>query len=154
MFHNAAEYRALYGNARPVPALYCAPRVTEGFALAAIRDRIAVRAGLRAPTPALPFRGNFEYIGADFVEGWAQNPLNPDVPVCLDIFVAGIVVMQILANRYRSDLVAAGIGLGRHSFRAVLPEPLTVSELQTVEVRRSSDGALLPCNWAEVMRAA
>jgi hypothetical protein len=151
MFHNAAEYDALYPNAPRVPALYCAPRVTEGFALDAIRTRLAIRAGLQAPAKAAPFRGNLEHIGADRIEGWAQNPDHPDAPVCLDILVASQVVAQVLANRFRADLLAAEIGDGRHAFRIALP--LTVAQRRSVQVRRSADGAVLPCA-AEVLRAA
>jgi hypothetical protein len=151
MFHNAAEYGALYPNAQQVPALYCAPRVTEGFAVEAIRTHLAIRAGLRAPAKIAPFRGNLEYIGADRIEGWAQNPDHPDAPVCLDILVAGQVVAQVLANRFRGDLLAAEIGDGRHAFSIALP--LTATQRRTVQVRRSADGALLPCT-AEVLLAA
>lgn len=41
MFHNAAEHDAQYPNARWTPALYCAPRLTGGYALCAIRERLA-----------------------------------------------------------------------------------------------------------------
>ena len=45
MFHNAAEWEALYPGRRYVPAVYCAPRVESGFALEAIRRRLAKVAG-------------------------------------------------------------------------------------------------------------
>ena len=44
MFHNAAEHDALYPNASWTPALYCAPRLTGGYALGAIRERLARQA--------------------------------------------------------------------------------------------------------------
>jgi hypothetical protein len=43
MFHNAASYRETYPDATPVPPRYCAPRVEDGEALQAVRDRIAAR---------------------------------------------------------------------------------------------------------------
>ena len=46
MFHNAAEYARLHPDAEPVPAVYCAPRVTDGYALEEIRRAIDLRAGL------------------------------------------------------------------------------------------------------------
>ena len=56
MFHNAAEFAALYPDA-PSPAGYCAPRVEDGYALEAIRQRLAAvssemkaRHGLRKRT--------------------------------------------------------------------------------------------------------
>ncbi len=45
VFHNAAEYAALYPDVAPVAAVYCAPRVGSGFALEAVRQRLALRAG-------------------------------------------------------------------------------------------------------------
>ncbi len=44
MFHNAHEYHALYPQAVRRPALYCGPRVEEGFALEAVRRRLRARA--------------------------------------------------------------------------------------------------------------
>ena len=43
MFHNAAEYKALYPRGKPQAAVYCAPRVTDGYALEAIRRRLLTR---------------------------------------------------------------------------------------------------------------
>ena len=40
MFHNAAEYAALYGGGPVEPGLACAPRVESGYALEAIRRRL------------------------------------------------------------------------------------------------------------------
>ena len=59
MFHNAAEYTRLYPDA-PAPGTFCAPRVTDGYRLEAIRRRLAEVAGrsrssgmtTRAPTRA------------------------------------------------------------------------------------------------------
>ena len=43
VFHNAAEFEALYPDARPGEG-YCAPRVEDGEALEMIRRRMAIRA--------------------------------------------------------------------------------------------------------------
>ena len=48
MFHNAAEFAALYPDARPAEAQYCRPRLTQGPQLQAVRDRLAARAGVLA----------------------------------------------------------------------------------------------------------
>ena len=44
MFHNAAEYRALYPDALGAPARFCAPRVEDGEELEAVRRRLSARA--------------------------------------------------------------------------------------------------------------
>jgi hypothetical protein len=41
VFHNAAEWTALYPGRRRLPAVYCAPRVEAGFELQAVRRRLA-----------------------------------------------------------------------------------------------------------------
>jgi Ca2+-binding RTX toxin-like protein len=48
MFQNAEEYARLYPDEARRHIVYCAPRVTQGFALDAIRRRVAVRAGMAA----------------------------------------------------------------------------------------------------------
>jgi hypothetical protein len=143
MFHNAHEYAALYPDARREPALYCAPRVTEGFALEAVRHRLAMRAGLHPGHEAEPLRGCIDVIRARLVAGWAQNPLRPEIPVCVDICLDGAIIAQGLANRHRPDLATAGLGSGHHSFSVELPESLTRAQQARLEVRRSSDHALV-----------
>ena len=143
MFHNAADYDERYPDAERTPAVYCAPRVTEGYALEAIRRRIAERAGLIGPAVDVPLRGRLDRVGADVVAGWAQNPALPDMPICLDIVVNGIVVAQTLANRFRHDLVVAGMGSGHHGFSVRLPFILTTAQRASTFVRRSSDHATL-----------
>ena len=44
LFHNAAEYAALYPEA-PATGRFCAPKVTDGYELEAIRQQLAVVAG-------------------------------------------------------------------------------------------------------------
>ena len=43
MFHNAAEFSAAYPDATVTVAVFCAPRVTDGYELEAVRLRIAQR---------------------------------------------------------------------------------------------------------------
>ena len=48
MFHNAADYARLYPDAEQAPAVYCAPRIVQGFALEAVRRRLAAYGGRQA----------------------------------------------------------------------------------------------------------
>jgi len=145
IFHNAASYRALYPHqpAWPVAAIYCAPRVTDGYALEAVRRSLALRAGLPTP-PARVFGellGHLDLCDGARIAGWAQDLAHPDGPVCLDIVVDGAVVAMACAEIYRADLEAAGIGDGCHAFDLKLP--LAHEAAHTVEVRRSIDGAAI-----------
>jgi hypothetical protein len=63
--------------------------------------------------------------------------------VCLDIVAGGELIGQVVANRYRADLEAAGHGSGRHGFAFVVPAGWAFAPT-SVAVRRSLDGAVLP----------
>ncbi|MBV9785006.1 MAG: Hint domain-containing protein [Acidisphaera sp.] len=140
IFHNADDYHARYPEAARVPALYCAPRLVDGYALEAIRRRIAERAGLTPPPADLgALRGSLDQVGRGEVLGWAQNAAHPDAPVCLDFLVDGVLAGQALAGLHRADLQAAGIGSGRHGFAVRLSASLS----GMLEIRRSADNALL-----------
>ena len=145
MFHNAHEYDLLYPQGNPLPVRYCAPRLDAGYEVEVVRRRINARAGLRTVTddyvPSL--RGYVDEARNDRISGWAQTPEYPEAAVCLDIWVAGRKIGQVLANRYRRDLECAGIGSGRHGFEFKPVDGLNVAT-GPIEVRRSLDGMQLP----------
>jgi probable HAF family extracellular repeat protein len=144
MFHNAHQYHELYPGERARPgARYCAPRPEWGYEVERVRRRIAARAGL-CPLADAPRRGELlgfvDRIDVAGIEGWAQNPDHPDVPVCLDIFADDRLIGQVLADRYREDLDQAGVSSGCHAFAFTPPHGMDVA---SIEVRRSLDGAPL-----------
>jgi autotransporter-associated beta strand protein len=146
IFKNAQEYRALYRGEPRRPARYCAPRAEEGYDLAAVRYRLAVRAGLAATTEAAKLgalRGSLDLVSATLIEGWAQSEAQPEARVCLDILVGGAPIGQVIADRYRHDLREAGIGGGCHAFAFAPPPGVSLSP-EAVTVRRALDGAMLP----------
>ena len=145
MFNNVLEYRQLYGDVATGLARFCAPRCKDGYRVEAVRQRIALRAGVSAEDELRlgGLRGFVDCIGADSVEGWAQNMEHPEAPVCLDIFGSGRLIGQVLANRYRDDLAKARLGSGRHGFVFTPPSGLIISS-DNVQVRRSLDAAALP----------
>ncbi len=117
---------------------FCAPRVEEGQALEEIRARINARAGIVHASGVGPLIGRLERVTDGSIEGWAQDAHVPERPVWLEIIADGAVVASVLANRYRNDLEAAGLGSGRHAFRAAF-----AGQPGRVEARRIEDGALL-----------
>jgi VCBS repeat-containing protein len=142
MFHNVHEN---VGEPAELPARYYAPRLDEGYQVDAARRRIALRAGLLgdADTPHLgALHGFIDAVGPSCIAGWAQNTESPETPVCLDVIVDGCCIGQMLANHYREDLAQAGLGSGRHGF-LFTPPPRRLAAAQSVEVRRSLDGAAL-----------
>jgi VCBS repeat-containing protein len=143
MFHNAHDYDTLYAQVPAAAAHYCAPRLDEGYEVEAVRQRLALRAGLlrSADAPQLgALRGYIDRIRSSSIAGWAQSADAPEAAVCLDILADGKLIGQVLANAYREDLKAAGLGSGRHAFVFAAPAGLVFAP-DTVEVRRSLDGA-------------
>jgi hypothetical protein len=63
--------------------------------------------------------------------------------VPLAVSLNGAVVGRIVADRYRVDLEAAGIGDGHHAFSFVLPQDLAPDTDHRIEVRREIDWSLL-----------
>jgi hypothetical protein len=123
---------------------YCAPRLDIGHAIEAIRLKLAQRAGIGAgrEPDAGALHGFVDAVSRGAIEGWAQNAGYPEAAVCLDIFAGGHLIGRTLANLYRDDLRAAGLGSGRHAFSFELPGD-AVLQPATVVVRRSIDGAVL-----------
>ncbi|MGB7099542.1 MAG: Hint domain-containing protein, partial [Xanthobacteraceae bacterium] len=145
MFHNAHEYLTLYPHAAVGLAQYCARRVQDGYEVEAVRHQIAQRAGLCSghDEPRIgTLRGHVDLVSTACITGWAQNLEHPEAPVCLNVFVGGRLIGEVLANRYREDLKQAGVGSGHHSFAFVPPAGLAFTP-DAVELRRSLDGARL-----------
>ena len=144
MFHNAAEFAALYpGDAAPRWA-FCAPRLEDGPQLDEIRARVDARAGIATGMAAGcgPLQGHLDAVDAQRIAGWAYDPSLPTAPVLLEVRDGDGVIARVRANRYRGDLEAAGIGDGRHGFELRLATPL--SGCRQIHVRRMTDGAELP----------
>lgn len=145
-FQNAHEFATLYGEA--ASGAQCLPMVHGGFHLHNIQRRLTARAGIVPPvSPAGPLRGNLDECGSALLHGWAQDMSAPEEPVCLDILAGDRRIGRVLANEYRADLRAAGLGSGCHAFYFV-----PGAEVEgVIEVRRSVDQAVL-C-WTEAVSA-
>ncbi len=149
-FSNAPTFDDLYPDDAHAMAP-CAPRAEHGFQLAEIQRRMAARAGiLPASQTSSALRGFVDQAGPDIVTGWAQLIDHPEAPVSLDILAGGRHVATVLANQYRADLRAAGLGSGCHAFSYAPPRNLT----GPVEVRGSSKWTILPKTTAAEILAA
>jgi hypothetical protein len=144
-FHNAAEFSLLYPG-EDIPGPPCLPRVEDGVALQALQHLVNSRAGLTpAREAAGPLRGSVEYAANGVCAGWAQCPDAPEVPVTLLVMRGGEILLRVVANRYRPELRAAGLGSGCHGFIFAVPE----ADGELV-LRRALDGAVLPMCLAAV----
>ena len=139
-FQNAAEYFILYPG-EEVLGPPCLPRVEDGVALQALQHFVNSRAGLAPLREGTgPLRGAIEHLGQGICAGWAQSSDAPDVPVTLLVMRGGEILVRVVANRYRPDFYARGLGSGCHGFVLLLPE----GEQGEITVRRALDGAVLP----------
>ena len=133
MFHNAAEFAAIYPDAEPQPAIYCAPRVQDGHALHAAWTRLAERAGIVvAEADDLGDLTGEVSIHNGRITGCARNAAHPKAPVCLDLIADGVLVGRVLAQ----DAQARGQAFS-------LPLPQAAEGASSLVLRRSADGAVL-----------
>ena len=144
MFHNAADFAARYPAAATARWAFCAPRVDFGPALATIRQTIARRAGLRADGVAGALTGFLDTATKLRIAGWARDAAHPATPVELEVSDNGGVIARVTANQFRQDLLAAGVGDGRHGFELRLTAGLAPDRRHEIRVRRAADGAELP----------
>jgi Hint domain len=130
-FHNAAS-----ATSPPPVQKPCLPHIEDGYYLARLKARIDTRAGI-IPAATGRLRGNLDHAGA-LLCGWAQDVATPEAPVELELLFGEQLVARFLANRFRADLRAAGLGSGCHAFELALP-PFYGS----LTVRRVADAAIL-----------
>lgn len=69
--------------------------------------------------------GHLDKVERGLIKGWAWNRLDPNHPVAVQVFSDGHLLVRVVANAYRHDLAAAGIGSGRHGFEVELPAELS-----------------------------
>jgi hypothetical protein len=100
------------------------------------RDIAAIEAGLNRVMPQTDWaiRGAMDPLGETEITGWVQNTRHPDLPVLLGVYFDGRLAGEILANRFRPELVEAGIGNGHHGFVFALPLG-THQSVNSLEVR-------------------
>jgi glycosyltransferase involved in cell wall biosynthesis len=94
------------------------------------------------PPPAT-VAGHLDGADRHHVAGWVQYANDPE-PVSLIVTANDRLIGRIIANLYRADLEASGIGSGRHGFEWYFPEALSPLEKQVVRVRREIDGLDMP----------
>lgn len=116
--------------------------IADGAALEGSPARVEAAESV-TPGAAATLRGALDTVERDRIQGWAWEP-GSAAPVAVQVVVNGAVLARVLANRHRPDLLAAGIGHGRHAFDVTVPGGLSPLTRHVVEVRRERDGAVLP----------
>ena len=80
--------------------------------------------------------GSLDMIDLNGISGWAWNAAFPNSPVRVDIFADGeIVVLGVLANKFRDDLPAEGKGNGKHAFETPVPPQLIDGKPHEIRVK-------------------
>jgi hypothetical protein len=78
------------------------------------------------------------------VRGWAQDLFAPEAPVKLAVAIDGTIAFRVIANRYRPDLEAAGLGDGRHSFEIKITGAAIPLHACILRIYREEDEADVP----------
>jgi glycosyltransferase involved in cell wall biosynthesis len=142
MFQNADEFAPLYPDDASPRWQFCAPVVESGEQLAAIQRRLLARALRDRDVLAQggPVRGFLEHVSHNTISAWAYLESHPNIAVRLEVLDNGVKIAEGLANHYRQDLEADGIGDGRHAFRVHLSQPLDPLTRHEIVVRHAADG--------------
>lgn len=88
--------------------------------------------------------GNFDAVDGYHVIGWARDESAGDSPVSIDVLADNRLVANGIADLFRSDLLAAGIGRGMHGFRIALPLDLCDGQSREISVHAGPTGVSLP----------
>lgn len=88
---------------------------------------------------SLDYDGFVEYIDAKRVEGWVISRSVPEERVEVEIRSGETLLGFATANRYRKDLVEAGLGDGCYAFKFIMETELDLKELSKVAVYVRND---------------
>ena len=136
---------AVPGGLSPLVRHVVSLRGTDGREVAAAPAVLAAETTPLAALLSLPEApaacpGCLDEAGLMRIRGWALG-VDPAVPATLVIMDNGVAIARVVANRHREDLVAAGIGTGRHGFDLTVPGGLAAQQRHVIQVRREADGA-------------
>ena len=123
------------------------PPADVAFNLASVTVRRSLGGAALPPTTELAQRlprngprGYLDGASRTQVTGWARDDAQSGAPSNLLILDNDTLVARVLANRYRPDLEAAGIGDGKHGFQFDFPRPLSSGQRHVIRVCRETDG--------------
>jgi hypothetical protein len=88
-------------------------------------------------------QGQLDAVTRERISGWALDRAAPQTPIALTILADDKPIGQVVADRYRADLVQAGLGAGHHGFDFAFPPGLLSTDRQVITVKRERDGAEL-----------
>jgi glycosyltransferase involved in cell wall biosynthesis len=89
------------------------------------------------------WRSHLDLVRRDRITGWARDEDEPGRPLLVRILDNGAPIAEVLADHYRDDLQAAGIGDGHHAFSFTVPGGFSTDTRHLIEVQRADDGRAL-----------
>jgi hypothetical protein len=99
----------------------------------------------QADTRAAPgIRGFVDGVTGSQIDGWAFEPAHPTERVVVELRLDGQTVATSVADRYRTDLVRAGVGDAFHGFRFPLRPAWAERRAELQVVARGLEGAEAP----------
>ena len=101
-------------------------------------------APVAGPAATGVLKGYLEDCSPDRIAGWAQDSRPGAAPVRVAVMLGRLVLAEVLANLWRADLSAAGIGTGHHAFEFRPVPPMARDLLGAVRIIRLPDKAELP----------
>ena len=89
------------------------------------------------------YQGFHEVANCTTISGWAWDSTQPNTPISVDIFSDSVLVMTVLADQFRQDLLNAGVGNGAHGFSFTVPNSLKDGLPHSIQVRFGSTSTAL-----------
>lgn len=103
--------------------------------------KIALPRRIRMPYGRKEWTGNIDHIIDGEIEGWIKKT-DQSGPILIDIMLDGqLIKSNLLANRYRADVAAAGIGNGNFGFSCRVPSDTNLNEAK-IEIRLSGSNII------------
>ncbi|HPU57699.1 MAG TPA: SBBP repeat-containing protein, partial [Verrucomicrobiota bacterium] len=103
-----------------------------------ILDGFVLRLGLPAK-----HEGGVDSATCEAIMGWAWDANRPSTPVEVSLYLDGVLLLTVTADRFRPDLLAAGIGNGAHGFHIPTPDQVKDGSAHLIDVRFTATGASL-----------
>jgi hypothetical protein len=96
------------------------------------------------PAQESKVEGQLDLVDAESISGWVWDRNLPWPPSKLDIYDGETLLATVPANKFRRDLLDAGIGSGQHAFDYPTPAELKDGKSHTIRVKVSGTDVDLP----------
>lgn len=92
-------------------------------------------ASTQSNSPAPAYEGFHDITNCNGILGWAWDKNRPNEPVKVELYDGDKLLATVMAEDFRQDLVAAGIGNGNHGFTYPVPPRLKDEKPHTIRMK-------------------